>query len=307
MKFDNLVNPFTDEQKEESFYILQEYIQRNIQENTPFFIGRLSGNEPNLCGKLIKKQPIPYYLKHEMLTTAGIRFNKDSEYIDYLKLYTESCMNCSIMCIWSQSMYTQAKDYYTFLEQVNPNKQRICAQALEPYYFMDKDKYRYDELFKDKKVLIISSHSKTIQQQIDKNKKLFEKNIFDESTEFYVYKPVQQNCNVNDENSWKYHFEKMKYDLINIKKDFDYDIALLSCGGFGMILSNFIYKEQHTSVMYIGGPLQLYFGIFGNRWRGNSKILKIINNNWVNVLDEDKPKTLLENKNNRVCENNCYW
>ena len=38
----------------------------------------------------------------------------------------------------------------------------------------------------------------------------------------------------------------------NIKNnDFDFDIALVSAGGFGMILSEFIYSELNSSVMYI--------------------------------------------------------
>ena len=41
------------------------------------------------------------------------------------------------MAIWSGNMYIQAKSYYDFLEKMYPNKPRICAQALEPFYYME--------------------------------------------------------------------------------------------------------------------------------------------------------------------------
>ena len=51
--------------------------------------------------------------------------------------------------------------------------------------------------------------------------------------------------------------------------------------------------------------LQLYFGIIGNRWKSHPVISKLINDKWVNVLEEDKPAKL--KLNSRLCENSCYW
>ena len=57
--------------------------------------------------------------------------------------------------------------------------------------------------------------------------------------------------------------------------------------------------------MYVGGGLQLYFGIKGNRWLTHPNVLKLINDNWTSVLDDDIPTSLLSNP--RLCENSCYW
>ena len=62
---------------------------------------------------------------------------------------------------------------------------------------------------------------------------------------------------------------------------------------------------MNKSALYVGGALQLFFGIMGNRWRTNTNIAELKNNNWVNVLDCDKPPTLRMNKH--LCENSCYW
>lgn len=93
----------------------------------------------------------------------------------------------------------------------------------------------------------------------------------------------------------------MKKELSELKQTFDFDIALVSCGGFGMIICDYIYKELNSSVLYIGGGLQLYFGIMGNRWRQNKNIKP--NDQWTNVLKQDKPATF----DPRLCELGCYW
>ena len=62
-----------------------------------------------------------------------------------------------------------------------------------------------------------------------------------------------------------------------VDKTFDFDIAMVSCGGFGMILSDYIFSQLGKSVIYVGGCLQLFFGINGNRWKNHDKISKMIN------------------------------
>lgn len=97
----------------------------------------------------------------------------------------------------------------------------------------------------------------------------------------------------------------MKKDLTEINKTFDFNIALVSCGGFGMLVSDFIFTKLNKSAIYVGGGLQLYFGIIGNRWKSHPVISKLINDKWANVLEEDKPAKL--KLNHRLCENSCYW
>ena len=305
MEFTDLTKPFTDEQKQQSFIYLQNYILEKTEKNEPFFIGRLSGNEPALCGRVLNNIDIPKQLFFEMLMTAGIQILSNDDIKQYVKLYTDACRHSSILGIWSSSMYTQAKLYYDFLDKIQPNQKRICSQALEPFYFTDTVGYNFNNIFKNKKVLIITSHKETTELQLKTHDTIFNKPIFDETTEFYVYKPTQQNGGNHDNQSWTKHLDNMKNDILLLTRTFDFDIALASCGGFGMILSDYIYSEMKKSVLYVGGGLQLYFGIKGNRWTSHPIISKLFNDKWINVLQEDKPPTLA--KNPRLCENSCYW
>jgi hypothetical protein len=305
MEFNDLTELFTRTQKVNSFLYLQNFILEKIKNDEPFFIGRLSGNECNLCGKVLTKTKLDGYLLHEMLTAAGVQMLSAEDIKQYVKLYTTSCKNSNILAVWSGSMYTQTKPYYDFLDKMYPQQKRICAQALEPFYFTDHSEYRYSDVFKNKKVLIISSHKETTKQQLKYCANIFNKPIFHETTDFHIYKPSQQNGGNHDSNSWTFHFTKMKDDLFELKKTFDFDIALVSCGGFGMIVSDYIHSQLKKSVMYVGGGLQLYFGIIGNRWKTHPVVSKLMNDKWTRVVDNDKPPTLSSNP--ILCENSCYW
>jgi len=305
MDFNNLMQPFTDEQNLKSFLLMQDFILEKQQKNEPFFIGRLSGNEPSLCGKILSNQSLGQhtYLINNMLLGAGILFTHIDHFKQYVQLYTRSVSRCDLLGIWCGGMYSQAKEYYDFIEKVYPNLKKICAQGLEPYYYMNNSQYCFDNIFKNKKVLIITSHEKTTKQQISNIQHIFQTNkIFHETTEFYVYKPPQQNGGNHDDNPWTHHFEKMKEDLKNIKEQtFDYDIALVSCGGFGMLISDYIFSDLKTSAIYVGGSLQLFFGIMGSRWKNSQRIIEHVNNYWTEPFAEDKPK------NPQLCEGSCYW
>lgn len=85
--------------------------------------------------------------------------------------------------------------------------------------------------------------------------------------------------------------------LEDIKRQIDdvghFDIALLGCGGFGMPLVQYIAELPHRpSAMYIGGALQLFFGVLGGRWmspdqRTTSIFQPLYNEFWTWPLESD--------------------
>ena len=92
--------------------------------------------------------------------------------------------------------------------------------------------------------------------------------------------------------------------MCNDIKDLDFDIALLGCGGYGLPLCNFIYTKMKKSAIYIGGGLQLLFGVMGQRWE--------INPMWKKIISETESKFIKPSgdeiiNNNNMVENACYW
>ena len=92
--------------------------------------------------------------------------------------------------------------------------------------------------------------------------------------------------------------------MCNDIKKIDFDIALLGCGGYGLPLSDFIYTKMKKSAVYVGGGIQLLFGIMGKRWDGNEMWKKIIDESDSKFVRPSKDEQI---KNSNIVENSCYW
>ena len=81
-----------------------------------------------------------------------------------------------------------------------------------------------------------------------------------------------------------------------------YDIALVSAGGYGNLICSHIFKSGKSSI-YVGGVLQMYFGLLGTRWlKERPDIVRLyLNKYWSRPKESEKPK----NHNN--IEGSCYW
>ena len=286
----------------DDFLKLQKFRLDKQKDNKPFFIGRLSKNETRLVGDILTLNTVSPDLFRQMLYCSGISFSDGDDIELYIRLYDNAVARCDILGVWGGNIKAQSANYYKYMKSERGEFHQISATALEPYYYMNSTHYQFNKIFENKRVLIITSHYETTQSQIAKRATLFNKPIFSENTQFYVYKPPQQNGGSHDGQSWATHCDDMKTDLRKIKNNkFNFDIALVSCGGFGMITCDYLFSELNTSVMYVGGALQLYFGIMGQRWAANDQIKIHMNDGWVYPLDVDKPKRP------NLCENNCYW
>ena len=285
-----------------SFLAMQQLILEKQSKSEPFFIGRLSGNEPIFCTSYLRTRTPDQSLINRMLVGAGIQFLSQTDAEDYVNTYIESFSQCDMVGVWNGgAMYAQTRRFYEIINK-HPSKwwTPICAPSLEPFYYMNHPQYDFASIFKDKKVLILSSHSKTIKGQLSKN--VFKTPIFHKTAKLYVHKTPQQNGGSNDHQSWQSHFDALKNDVRRIQAAFfDFDIAVVGCGGFGMPICHYIRNDLGKSVIYVGGALQLFFGIMGKRWEHSPKILEHVNGEWTRPLDVDKPT------NPEYCEGSCYW
>ena len=102
---------------------------------------------------------------------------------------------------------------------------------------------------------------------------------------------------LNPHSSWTESLEIMKSDISKI----DFDIALLGCSTYGLPLVNFISKKLNKSAIYIGGAIQIMFGIKGERWDNHPEISSFYNESWVRPSLNERPN------NYRILEGGTYW
>lgn len=292
---------FDYDTKRDSFFKLQNLLKCKLEKNEKFLIGRLSGNETNFVGKYLKNNTITKHLVYSMSNNAGILLKNIEDIKQYITNYLDAVKNSDLLGIWTGGMLSQCMEFYKYLEETQINTNVIAAQSLEPYYYFEESEYYLDQIFKNKKILVLTSHSNTIKKQIKQLEKIYpDKKIFNDC-QFFVYKTASQHCGNSDGNSWLYHFNNMKEDLKKIQRFYDFDIAFVGCGGFGMPICNYIYSELDKSALYIGGAIQLLFGVLGKRWNANKTINKIKNDYWCYPEDSDK------HGKPELVEGGCYW
>eukprot|EP00966_Prymnesium_polylepis_P279733 6462713-Prymnesium_polylepis.1 len=85
----------------------------------------------------------------------------------------------------------------------------------------------------------------------------------------------------------------------------EFDVALMACGGLGMLLGAHLRATDRSSI-YVGGNLQIWFGIMGRRWAKDgvlTRIYRAANGSWVrpNATSGEVPLHA------RSVEGSAYW
>ena len=92
-------------------------------------------------------------------------------------------------------------------------------------------------------------------------------------------------------------YEDVYNDLLERCLYADCDVYFLSCGCYGVPLCDDL-KKKGKKAIYVGGFLQLLFGIRGKRWNDREVISQYFNKNW--IYPSIKPK------NGDLVESWCY-
>ena len=93
-------------------------------------------------------------------------------------------------------------------------------------------------------------------------------------------------------------FQEVFDDLLKRSLEADCDVYLISCGCYGIPLCNELKKNGKRAI-YVGGILQLLFGLKGKRWDERPEISQHYNKHW--KYPSKKPI------NADLVEGSCYW
>lgn len=283
-----------------------EYISNLIKHGGPFSIVRLGmGSEAYKTFEYIKTGIMNTKFLHPVYHTlynAGIyTSDKDLEKIRlYLIEYDKAVKNSD--CIASFQNHNKLgviQDYYSKTYQLP----QIHSRSLEPFYASLENQKPWTHHLLGKKVLIVNPFVKSFEKQMMNKFRIFkddDKRIFLEGQEFEYYKSYQTIAGNHIHNDWIETFDIMCNDI----KELDFDIALLGCGGYGLPLCNYIKTELNKSAVYIGGGLQLLFGVMGKRWENNEMWKQIIKYNDCKFIRPSEDELC---PNLKTIEGGCYW
>ena len=277
-------------------YIDNLTIKKVIELNEPFFIGRIAGVELQTAYNLLNNNQ--YELPNnitELENNAGIKVVNHASLQEYVNKLLESYDHCTHIAEWEETgkVFERTGKGQKLIRQRTPAIPKLDALSLEPYYFKES----WMSAMKGKRILIVHPFITTIQKQIHCLKDLFPCPWFEECTFVFVKPPLTLAGN-HENKDWTIHYQRC---IDRIKDISDFDIAFVAAGGYGMLIADFIFKEKKKSVIYVGGALQLFFGIIGKRWFENKEIMKLVTDDWIRPDLSEKP-----NQYTKV-ERGCYW
>jgi hypothetical protein len=269
----------------------------------PFTITRL-GSESYPSYLYITKRK--FIIPSTISNNAGIYSNNQNEIAIYYINYNNAVETSDGLAIYLDLPGTSESEKY-FLEafKKRDNFKFLIHEVLEPFHCISQlpNEKPWSHYLLGKKVLIISPFVDSFQKQLKNGFRMFkdtEKNIFLEGQEFVFYKCFNTVAGNHPHKSWIETFNIMCNDIIKL----DFDIALVSCGGYGLLIGSFIKRKMNKSSIYVGGGLQLFFGVMGRRWMTNPTIQNIIKDNINQFIRPSKDEIP---QNCQTVEGGCYW
>ena len=290
--------------------ILYDYILSKITKGERFVIPRIAGIENNIAWKgdivyksqEVSQETMDYFNKFAYLlkNNAGIYMRNVKEIIEYSQKYVKAFDNCEIYTGWEKNgnVYPHIAESHDFITEKYHKKRITWAFALDVYHYIYNTPWTH--ALRGKRVLIISTFADSINDKIPIREKLYNGvDLFPDCT-ISTIKPPQTQGGFESADYFGVHLDKFTAELDAIKDT--YDVALVSCGGYGNLVCNHIF-ESGKSAIYVGGVLQMYFGVLGSRWfRERPDILRLfMNEHWSRPKETEKPP------NHQNIEGSCYW
>lgn len=305
--------------------ILHSYLEEKLLSGVPFIIPRVAGEENNfaLMSEMAAHGKIPLEQSRSSLKTryhimkknAGIQLSSEASCSLYSDLYLKAFENCEMFSGWETNgrVYKAIKfSQDRLLEILNVQKGDVCpaatskkmiwAFALDIFHYIHHPA-PWTHALRGKRVLVISCFADLIRSQWEVRDKLWGStgvDLFPGCTLEVFRPPMTQ----GDEESKEFDEELASFcSRLDSEMTGKYDVALVSCGGYGNLVCNHIFEKHQRSAIYVGGVLQMFFGILGNRWVSERPdIVKLYQNEfWIRPGTESKPKGF------EKIETSCYW
>jgi hypothetical protein len=274
-----------------------------LADKQPHFIGRIAGVELKVAYAVLERSSL--LTDRDLLeleNNAGIHTTSQESLKEYATRLVHAYEGCSMIAEWPQEgeVFLVTGEGQRFIARRTPSIPKCSALSLEPYY-LPPGEFSWMSALKGKRVLVLHPFVHTFQRQIQHLLALYPNRSWFEGCMFHFLRPPVTLAGNHGHLDWKEHEEKCFQQIREHQQDHPFDVALVGAGGYGMLLSHRIHQEFQTHVVYIGGALQLFFGVIGKRWFSNKEVMTLMNDQWVRPVKEDQPTDF------KRVEKGCYW
>lgn len=284
-----------------------------IYANEPECITKIGATESVSISEYLQTQGQSYKYLYGLNMSCGIYSSSHESHNLWCESYIKGIVASDYLHLWNEESFKKNIELGNRKQRLDNNwTDTYIYNTLSPYmklkhvpeqanesvmrpFILGDDAWHLK--LANTKILVVSSSQKSYEYQANRYHKLWNGSTLG-SFEF-VKIPSSEYLTEDSQNNqleWSTKVDNAKNEIL--KKDFDF--AMLGCGGIGLILVDFIKNELHKPCTYLGGCLQLFFGIRGNRWE-HCEGWYNSNDYWIKPFPEDIPKNYM------VHENGSYW
>ena len=162
--------------------------------------------------------------------------------------------------------------------------------------------FAWTRALQGKTVLVVHPFNQSIVSQITKGSRAlwgrYAELVMPPGIHFKVVAAPQNLARNEENNDWR---DALATLIGRVEEAGHFDLAMISCGGLGMLLAAHL-RATNRSSMYHGGELQLWFGIYGRRWYkiGSTMNMSTIQS-WVRPAASEVPSGAMS------VEHGTYW
>jgi hypothetical protein len=201
------------------------------------------------------------------------------------------CFKDNINPVFYTEDFPYKRAYQEFVHQLDLGDGVINCY---PYNFVEKavfDEWTLFRVFSDvlqnRRVLIVSPFAESIKKNFGNRKSFFKNYDYPEFTLELYNTPITY-ADLPDEfypdYDWFETLERIKSEISTL----EFDVALLSCGSYAMPIGSYIQKYMNRKAVYVGGVLQLYFGIMGRRYDNPFFTAQMNMENFIYPIEREK-------------------
>lgn len=262
-------------------------ISKFLTNNQPFSVGRLGSVESNII-QAMKFGQMPSRLRWQAWVNAGISYPSNRQLRVFDFMYRESISSLDVLAVWPDvTLDSQSNLVQSGLKK---NAITIPLRCLDPVQLTSQG-ITSEEIWTNKlegrNVLVLHSFAKLIESQYLKRDELHRFKILPKFN-LFVLEPPETNGLIFWRGSYGKNLNEFLVNLINYVESNKIEVVLLASGAYGLPIVKHL-RDSNVSAIYMGGSLQLLFGIMGSRWRELSNIESLMTNAWIDGSKGKKP------------------
>ena len=253
-----------------------------------FVIPRIAGIENNTAFAGVVGRSIPAGLRAVMKTNAGIHLADAASVKAYSEAYLKPFHQCGLYASWEPwgNYFPHIAESQVYMQRTFP-KAQVGAFVFDIFHYLSAP---WTHALRGLRLLIVSPFVDMIRTQPP----AYTTDLFPECSFEYVKPP--QTHGTEPSRDWTLEFA----DLCAAVDAVEFDVALCSCGGYGNPLCGYIFSKGKSAI-YVGGVLQMYFGIYGGRWIKERKDILTMH------LTPEWKRPTVKPEGHAAIESSCYW